>query len=177
MGSGTSLVCDIGLKTTLTPEQQKRFQDPATIRRLLSRPGTVAIVGLSSDPQKPSYFVASYLQKRGWKIIPVTPKPGRILGEESVRDLASIKERVDVVDIFRPPADVPPIVEQAIAIKAGTVWMQLKLANATAAERAATAGLTVVADKCMKMEHGRHFGGLHTAGMNTGLISARRLPR
>ncbi len=177
MGSGTSLACDISLKSTLSPEQQSRFQDTATIRRLLSHPGTVAVVGLSSDPQKPSYFVASYLQKRGWKIIPVSPKPGRILGEESVRDLASIKEPVDVVDIFRPPADVPAIVEQAIAIKAKVVWMQLKLVHLGAAEHAHAAGLTVVADKCMKMEHGRHFGGLHTAGMNTGLISARRLPR
>jgi predicted CoA-binding protein len=177
MGSGTSTACDISLKTSLSPEQQARFQNSTTIRRILSRPGTVAIVGLSSDPQKASYFVAAYLQKRGWKIIPVSPKPGRILGEESVRDLASIKEPVDVVDIFRPPADVPPIVDQAVAIGAKVVWMQLKLANPAAAERAAAAGLTVVADRCMKMEHGRHFGGLHTAGMNTGIITARRQPR
>jgi len=94
MGSGTSTACDISLKTSLSPEQQARFQNSTTIRRILSRPGTVAIVGLSSDPQKASYFVAAYLQKRGWKIIPVSPKPGRILGEESVRDLASIKEPV-----------------------------------------------------------------------------------
>lgn len=165
------------MKPTLTAEQQSRFQDEATIRRLLAFPGTVAVVGLSADPQKASHYVARYLQVHGWKIIPVSPKPGRILGEESVRELASIQVPVDIVDIFRPPGEVPAIVEQAIALKAKAVWMQLELVDVAAAEAAAAAGLAVVADKCIKIEHARLFGGLHSAGMNTGLISARRLPR
>jgi len=144
------------------------------IRDILRRKGTLAIVGLSADPQKASYFVASYFQKRGWKVIPVSPKPGLILGEATRQSLAQITEPVDVVDIMRPPAEIPALVDQAIAIRARAVWMQLKLVDLPSAQKAREAGLKVVVDRCIKMEHGRHFGGLHTAGMNTEIISARR---
>ena len=177
MGPGEGAACDIGIKTTLTAEQQERFQNPDVIRRIISKPGTVAVVGLSSDPQKASYFVAAYLQKRGWKIIPVTPKKTRILGEDSVQSLSEIAVPVDVVDVFRPPSEMPALAAQAVAIHAKAFWMQLKLANIGAAETAFAEGLDVVADKCIKMEYGRYNGGLHSAGMDTGVISARRPAR
>jgi uncharacterized protein len=176
MGSGEGTVCDLGFRTVLTSEQRSRFQNPDVIRRIIAHPGVAAVVGLSSDPQKASYFVAAYLQKRGWKIVPVTPKKGLILGEESVPSLADIAITVDVVDVFRPSSEMPALARQAAAIRAKSFWMQLKLANILAAEIAEEAGLFVVADKCMKMEYGRYNGGLHSAGMDTGIISARRTP-
>ena len=177
MGSGEGIACDLSLKTVLTDGQRVRFQNPDVIRRIISKPGTVAVIGLSSDPQKASYFVAAYLQKRGWKIIPVTPKKTRILGEDSVQSLSEIKVPVDIVDVFRPPSEMPALAVQAVAIHAKAFWMQLKLAHIGAAETAFAAGLDVVADKCIKMEYGRYNGGLHSAGMDTGVISARRLSR
>jgi len=174
MGSGEGTVCDLGFRTVLTPEQRSRFQNPDVIRRIIAHPGVAAVVGLSADPQKASHFVAAYLQKRGWKIVPVTPKKGLILGEESVSSLADIAIPVDVVDVFRPASDMPALARQAVAIRAKTFWMQLKLANVEAAKIAEAEGLFVVADKCMKMEYGRYNGGLHSAGMDTGVISARR---
>jgi len=118
--------------------------------------------------------VASYFQKRGWNILPVTPKAGKILGVETVPDLRSIQVPVDVVDIMRPAGEIPALVEQAIAIRAKAVWTQLNLIHIEAAERALAAGLEVVVDRCMKIEHGRYWGGLHTCGMNTGIITAKR---
>ena len=174
MGSEQSIACSIRLNSSLTDEQKARFQNDETIRRILARRGTVAVVGLSADPQKASHFVASYFLERGWKIIPVTPRAGTILGVPTVPDLLSIKEPVDVVDIFRPPEEIPGIVDQAIKIGARAVWMQLRLIDIPAAEKALEAGLDIVVDRCIKMEHGRYSGGLHSAGMNTEIISARR---
>ena len=174
MGSEQSIACSIRLNSSLTDEQKARFQNDETIRRILARRGTIAVVGLSADPQKASHFVASYFLERGWRIVPVTPRAGTILGVPTVPDLLSIKEPVDVVDIIRPPEEIPGIVEQAIKIGAKAVWMQLRLIDIPAAEKALEAGLDVVVDRCIKMEHGRYGGGLHSAGMNTEIISARR---
>ena len=182
MGSGPGLSCAVTLNTSLTPEQRARFQDVAQINRLLASARTIAVVGLSSDRQKASYFVANYLQAQGYRIVPVNPKAGVILGEKAYPDLASIPFPVDIIDIFRPPQDVDAIVDQAIArkqkgIDSPAIWMQLRIVNLPAAERALAAGLTVIIDKCVKMEHGRYGGSLHFAGMNTEIISARKRRR
>jgi len=161
----------------LTPEQQALYQDPACIRDVLGRAKTIAIVGLSSERQKASYFVATYLKREGYRVIPVNPRGGTILGETVYPDLKSIPEKVDIVDVFRPAAEVPAIADQAIAIGAKALWTQLQIVNFEAAEKALAAGLSVVMDKCVKMEHGRFSGSLHWAGMNTEIITARRAER
>lgn len=165
---------DISLNTRLSPEQRERFQNTREIRRLLRETKTIAIVGLSTESTKASNMVASYLQDEGYRIIPVHPKAETILGEKCYRSLEDIPEPVDLVDVFRPPHEMPAIAESAIRIGAKAFWMQLRLANLEAAERALEAGLSVVADKCIKMEHGRFCGALHWAGMNTELITAKR---
>ena len=182
MGSGPGLSCAVTLNTSLTPEQRARFQDVAQINHLLDAARTVAVVGLSSDRQKASFFVAVYLKEEGYRVVPVNPKADAILGEKAYPDVASIPFPVDIVDIFRPQRDVDEIVNQAIArkekgIDSPAIWMQLRIINLPAAERARAAGLTVIVDKCVKMEHGRYRGGLHFAGMNTEIISARKRKR
>jgi predicted CoA-binding protein len=161
----------------LTPEQQTLYQDPASIHDILADAKTIAMVGLSADRQKASYFVATYLKREGYRVIPVNPRGGTILGEKVYPDLTSIPDQVDIVDVFRPASEVPGIVDQAIAIGAKAVWMQLRIISFEAAEKARAAGLSVVMDKCVKMEHGRFSGSLHWAGMNTEIISARRADR
>ncbi len=177
MGFGSGATCDISMNTTLTPEQRERYQNADVIRGLLNTAKTIAIVGLSSDRQKASYFVGSYLQYEGYKIVPVSPRGGEILGQVCYPNLTRVPEKIDIVNIFRPSAEVMPIVEQAITIGAKAVWLQLKILNFEAAEKALCAGLSVVMDKCVKMEHGRYLGGLHWAGMNTEIITARRQRR
>ena len=175
MGPRPSLSCSISLNTSLTPEQQQIYQDNRTIDNLLRLAKTVAVVGLSSDRQKASFFVANYLQQKGYRIIPVNPRGGTILGETVYPDIASVPDKIDIIDIFRPPGEIEPIVDQAIARLDGpAIWMQLRLVNMLAAEKARVARLTVILDKCLKMEHGRSSGGLHFAGMNTEFISARK---
>jgi predicted CoA-binding protein len=144
------------------------------IRDLLGSARTVAIVGLSTEKTKASNMVASYLKDEGYRVIPVNPRATEIVGEKCYPDLLSIPERVDVVQIFRPPSAVPGIVDEAIAIGARAVWMQLRVIDLASAERAAAAGLAVVVDKCFKMEHGRFGGMLHWAGMNTEVVTAQR---
>jgi predicted CoA-binding protein len=182
MGSGPGSSCAVSLNTSLTPEQRALYQDVAQINHLLETARTIAIVGLSSDRQKASFFVAGYLKDEGYRIVPVNPKADEILGEKVYPNLASIPFPVDLVDIFRPPQDMDAIVNQVIArkekgIDAPAIWMQLRLGNLAAAARAKAAGLTVIVDKCVKMEHGRYCGGLHFAGMNTEIISARKRKR
>jgi predicted CoA-binding protein len=182
MGFGSGVSCAVSLNTSLTPEQRARYQDVAQINNLLETSKTIACVGLSSDRQKASYFVAGYLQDEGYRIVPVNPKADVILGEKVYPDIASIPFPIDIIDIFRPPQDVDAIVDQAIArklkgIDSPAIWMQLRIVNLPAAERAQAAGLTVIIDKCVKMEHGRYHGGLHFAGMNTEIITARKRKR
>lgn len=122
-------------------------------RKILSDCRTVAVVGVSPDAERPSHGVFCYLRDQGYRVIPVNPRFPRILGETCYPDLAAIPEKVDVVDVFRRSDDVPPIVEQAIAIGARAVWMQRGVVNEAAAGRAREAGLQVVMDKCIKIEH------------------------
>jgi predicted CoA-binding protein len=144
------------------------------IRRLIAGARTVAIVGMSADPQKASSFVASYLQHEGYRIVPVNPRGGRVLGETIYADLASIPIPVDIVDVFRPPNEAPTFARQAVAIGAKALWLQLRIVNFEAARIATEAGLDVVMDRCLKMEHGRFNGTLHWGGMNTEIISAKK---
>jgi predicted CoA-binding protein len=174
MGSGPGVACDITLNTELTADQRRRFQNVDTIRRLLRESHTIAIVGLSSDPQKASSFVATYLQAAGYRIVPVTPRSGVILGERTYPDLASVPLPIDLVVVFRPGRECVRVAEQAIAAGIKAIWFQLRIQALEAAEVAQQAGLTVVLDKCIKMEHGRFSGSLHWAGMNTEIISARK---
>lgn len=177
MGLGSGTFSDVRLNTALDADQRARFQNSLVIQSMLRSARTVAIVGLSTEKTKASNMVAAYLQDEGYRVIPVHPKAEEILGERVYPSLSAIPFAVDVVDIFRPAAEVRGIVDEAISVGAGAVWMQLRIVDLDAAEIARAAGLQVVVDKCIKMEHGRYGGRLHWAGMNTELISARRLPR
>jgi predicted CoA-binding protein len=148
--------------------------DAATLRRILRACRTVAVVGLSAEPHRPSYFVASYLQGKGYRVVPVNPKYPQILGEKCYPRLEDIPFAVDMVDVFRKPAELPPIAASAVAIGAKCLWQQLGVANAEADAIARAAGLDSVMDRCVKIEHARLFGGLHWVGVDTGVISAKR---
>jgi predicted CoA-binding protein len=148
--------------------------DIVTLRRILTQNKRVAIVGLSTDWSRPSNFVGKYLLEHGFEVIPVNPKYDEILGQKSYPDLAAIPTPVDIVDLFQRRERVLPFVDAAIGIGARVVWMQLGIVHEAAAEKARDAGLDVVMDRCVKIEYARLFGGLSTAGVNTGVISARR---
>ena len=148
--------------------------DIPTLRRVLKEARTIAVVGLSADWFRPSYFAAKYMQEHGYRIIPVNPKYPEILGERSYPDLRAIPEKVDIVDVFRKPADCMPIAADAVAIGARTLWLQIGVINDEAKRIAEAAGLTVVMDRCVKIEYARLFGGLNWFGVNTKIISARR---
>ena len=148
--------------------------DIASLRRILRTSRTIAVVGLSADWFRPSYFAAKYMQEHGYRIVPVNPRYETVLGERCHATLETIEVPVDIVDVFRKTEDVPPIAEQAIAIGAKCLWQQIGVKNEQAAALAAAAGLDVVLDRCVKIEHARLFGGLNWAGVNTGVISARR---
>ncbi len=148
--------------------------DVATLRRILRTCRTIAVVGLSADWFRPSHFAASYLQGKGYRIVPVNPKYPEILGERAYARLEDIPFPVDMVDVFRKPADLPPIAASAVAVGARCLWQQLGVANAEADAIARAGGLDSVMDRCVKIEHARLFGGLHWVGVNTGVISARR---
>jgi len=174
MGSGSSLAVDVSLNSLLSEEQRAKYQDPGAIRTILSTTKTIAIVGLSPKSERPSYFVGSYLQSEGYRVIPVNPTATEILGEKSYPDLLSIPEPVDLVDVFRKPEDCLQVAKQAVQIGAKTLWLQLRIVNFEAARIAEEGGLRVIMDRCMKIEHGRYSGSLHWVGMNTEIVSARR---
>ena len=148
--------------------------DIAGLRRILRQCRTIAVVGLSADWHRPSFFVAKYLQGHGYRVLPVNPKYADILGEKSYARLEDIPVAVDMVDVFRKPADVSDIARSAVAIGAKCLWQQLGVANLEADQIARAAGLDSVMDRCVKIEHARLFGGLNWVGVNTGVISARR---
>lgn len=123
------------------------------ILEILQRAKTIAVVGLSSNPARASHEVSAYMQAAGYRIIPVNPNEREVLGEKSYARLEDVPEKIDIVDIFRRAEDVPPVIDSAIRIGAGAVWMQLGIRNAEAAEKARAAGLAVVEDKCIFVEH------------------------
>jgi predicted CoA-binding protein len=144
------------------------------LRHILKQSHTIAIVGLSADWWRPSYFAAKYMQEHGYRIIPVNPKYTEVLGEKCYPNLESIPEAVDIVDVFRKSEDCAPIAKQAVAIGAKTLWLQLGVENVEAQQIAEEAGLAVVMNRCVKIEYARLFGGLGWFGVNTGVISSRR---
>lgn len=150
------------------------MSDIDTLRRILATNRTIAVVGLSADWYRPSYFAAKYMQEHGYRIIPVNPKYPEILGERCYASLADIPEKVDMVDVFRKTDDVLPIARQAIEIGAKTLWQQLGVLNLEADRLAREAGLDSVMDRCVKIEHARLFGGLGWVGVNTKVVSAKR---
>ena len=140
---------------------------------ILKRYTNIAMVGLSANPMRPSYFAATYLKNRGYNIIPVNPRATEILGRRCYASLKEVESPIDVVDIFRPSEHVPLIVEEAIEVGAKVIWMQFGVIHKEAARRALEAGLEVVMDQCMKVEHARFFGGLNAMGLNSGVLSSR----
>ena len=157
----------------------------STLRDVLTRCRTLAVVGLSPQWHRPSYFAAKYMQAHGYRIVPVNPlvarEGGSILGERAYATLreadAAVRVeggRIDMVDCFRKSEDVPPLADEAVAIGARCLWLQLGVFNDAAAERAEAAGLQVIQNRCVKIEHARLFGGLGWAGVNTRVISAKR---
>ncbi|MDR1163859.1 MAG: CoA-binding protein [Candidatus Accumulibacter sp.] len=150
------------------------MSDILTLRRILSDAHTLAVVGLSADWFRPSYFAAKYMKEHGYRIVPVNPRHSEILGEKSYPDLKAIPFPVDLVDVFRKPEDCVPIARDAVTIGAKTLWMQIGVINEEAKKIAEDAGLEVVMDRCVKIEYGRLFGGLNWMGVNTGVISSRR---
>ncbi len=148
--------------------------DVNTLRRILRDNHTIAVVGLSANWWRPSYFAAKYMQDHGYRVIPVNPAYESVLGEKCYASLRDVPDKIDIVDCFRRSEDIPPIADDAIAIGAKVLWMQIGVINEAAAAKAREAGLDVVADRCVKIEHARLFGGLNWAGVNTRLISSQR---
>ncbi len=146
----------------------------AQLRRILKNNHTIAIVGLSADWYRPSYFAAKYMQEHGYRVIPVNPKYTEILGEKCYPDLKSIPEKIDIVDVFRKSSDCAPIAKEAVAIGAKVLWLQLGVENDEAKEIAEKAGVEFVQNRCVKIEYARLFGGLSWFGVNTRIISSRR---
>jgi len=150
------------------------YQDPTVILKILRAARTVAIVGLSKDPLRPSNFIGFYLKRHGYKIVPVNPREQEILGERSYPSLTDIPFPVDIVDVFRRPDAVPDIAREAVAIGAKALWLQFGVISGAGAATAAAGGLDVVMDRCMKVEHARHLGRMHWLGFNTGRITSLR---
>jgi uncharacterized protein len=150
------------------------YQDPQEIARIVRSAHTLAIVGLSANVLRPSHFVGFYLQRHGYRVLPVNPRESEILGEPCYPSLSDVPERIDVVDVFRTPDAVPAIAEEAVAVGAGALWLQFGVISPEGAEIARRGGLAVVMDRCLKIEHARHLGRMHWLGFNTHQITARR---
>jgi predicted CoA-binding protein len=148
--------------------------DINSLRRILTENRTIAVVGLSANWYRPSYFAAKYMLEHGYRIIPVNPQYEEVLGQKCYKSLRDIPEQVGIVDCFQKTERIMPLAEDAIAIGAKVLWQQIGVTNAEAAQKAAAAGLDVVMDRCVKIEHGRLFGGLNWVGVNTRVISAKR---
>ncbi|MBI2680465.1 MAG: CoA-binding protein [Candidatus Solibacter usitatus] len=142
--------------------------------RILQQYKRIAMVGLSGNPFRPSHFAAIYMLSEGYEVTPVNPREKTVLGQRAYAALAEVPGPVEIVDIFRESSAVPAIVDEAIAVGAKVIWMQLGVIHDAAAARARAAGLEVVMDRCVKIEHARFFGGLSTIGLNTGVISSKR---
>lgn len=162
--------------TEATQIDLREYQDERTIQRILHTAHTIAIVGLSGNVLRPSHFVGFYLQRHGYRVVPVNPRETEVLGETSYPSLRDIPFAVDVVDVFRAPSAVPGIAQQAVEIGAKALWLQFGVISPEGTEIAQQDGLEVVMDRCLKVEHARHLGRMHWLGFNTGRITARRQP-
>jgi uncharacterized protein len=148
--------------------------DIPTLRRILNDHRVIAVVGLSANWYRPSYFAAKYMLDHGYRVIPVNPAYQEVLGRKCYPTLRDVPEKIGIVDCFRKSDEIMPIAENAIAIGARVLWMQIGVINEAAAALARKAGLDVVMNRCIKIEHARLFGGLNWVGVNTGVISAKR---
>jgi len=152
----------------------QRYQDPLTIQRVLHNSKTVAIVGLSGNELRASNFVGYYLKRHGYHVIPVNPRETEILQQTSYPSLSDVPVPIDIVNVFRAPAALPAIAEEAVAIRAGALWCQFGVVNENAARIADDGGVPVVMDRCLKVEHARYIGRMHWLGFNTGRITSTR---
>ena len=151
-----------------------RYQDPLTIQHVLHTASTVAVVGLSSNELRASNFVGYYLRRHGYHVVPVNPRETEILGERCYPSLLDIPVPVDVVNVFRAPPALPGIAREAVAIGAGALWCQFGVINLEGAKIAEDGGVTVIMDRCIKVEHARYVGRMHWLGFNTGRITSVR---
>ena len=151
-----------------------RYQDPLTIQRVLHGATTIAVVGLSGNELRASHFVGYYLKRHGYQVIPVNPREPRILGETSYASLRDVPVPVDIVNVFRAPDALPGIARDAVAIQAKTLWTQFGVINDEGAAIAEDGGLTVIVDRCLKVEHARYVGRMHWLGFNTQRITSVR---
>jgi uncharacterized protein len=171
-------VTDVGVVCALPDRNAaaeiSQYQDPIVIRQILLTARTIAIVGLSSNVLRPSNFVGFYLQRHGYRIVPVNPREREALGQPAYATLSDIPFPVDVVDVFRAPQFVPEVAEEAVKIGAKALWLQFGVISAEGARIARDGGLQVVVDRCMKVEHARNLGRMHWLGFNTGVVGAQR---
>ena len=151
-----------------------RYQEPLAIQRALYHARTIAIVGLSPNELRASYFVGYYLARHGYQVVPVNPRESEILGMTSYQSLADVPGHVDIVNVFRAPDALPDIAREAVQIGAGTLWCQFGVVNEEGARIAEAGGLTVVMDRCIKVEHARYVGRMHWLGFNTQRITSVR---
>jgi uncharacterized protein len=156
------------------PFDLRRYQDPLTIQRLIHSAKTIAIVGLSGNHLRASNFVGFYLRRHGYRVIPVNPREPQIFGEKSVPTLADIPVPVDIVNVFRAPDAVPGIAKDAVAIGAKAMWCQFTVISEEGARIAEEGGMTVIMDRCLKVEHARFIGRMHWLGFNTQRITSVR---
>jgi predicted CoA-binding protein len=151
-----------------------RYQDPLTVQRVLYNARRIAIVGLSPSELRASYFVGYYLKRHGYQVIPVNPRETEILGAKSYRSLLDVPVPVDIVNVFRAPDALPGIAEEAVAIRAKSLWCQFTVINEEGGRIADAAGLSVIMDRCLKVEHARYVGRMHWLGFNTQRITSVR---
>ena len=152
----------------------RRYQDPLTIQRVLHTAKTIAIVGLSRNELRASYFVGYYLKRHGYRVIPVNPREPEILGEQSYKSLLDVPVHIDTVNVFRAPDALPAIAAEAVRIGAGNLWCQFSVINEEGARIAEAGGVSVVMDRCIKVEHARYVGRMHWLGFNTQRITSVR---
>jgi predicted CoA-binding protein len=152
----------------------RRYQDPLTIQRVIHSAKTIAVVGLSSNHLRASYFVGFYLRRHGYRIIPVNPRESEILGEKSFKSLTDVPVPIDIVNVFRAPDALPGIAKEAVAIGARSLWCQFTVINEEGARIAEAGGLAVIMDRCLKVEHARYVGRMHWLGFNTQRITSVR---
>ena len=156
------------------PFDLKRYQDPLVIQRVLYNARTIAVVGLSRNDLRASHFVGFYLKRHGYRVIPVNPREPEILGEESYPNLSSVPVPIDVVNVFRAPDALPDIAAEAVRVRAGSLWCQFGVINEEGARIAEAGGVTVIMDRCIKVEHARFAGRMHWLGFNTQRITSVR---
>jgi predicted CoA-binding protein len=157
-----------------TPFDPSRYQDPLTVQRVIHSARTIAIVGLSKNPLRASYFVGFYLRRHGYRVISVNPREPEIFGEKSFNSLLDVPEHIDIVNVFRAPEALPAIARDAVAIGAANLWCQFTVINEEGGRIAEEGGLSVIMDRCLKVEHARYVGRMHWLGFNTQRITSVR---